>query len=119
MGSRAVEGFMEALPPGVVAVFDEAYREYVEDPDYPDTMRYLRQGRDVIILRTFSKVYALAGMRVGYALAPAGLIRCLNLVKQPFNVSSVAEAGALASLHDPGHLARSIASNADGKRGWG
>ncbi len=99
-----VETFLDSLPPGVITVFDEAYHEYIEREDYPNSLAYVRKGRDVIVLRTFSKVYGLAGMRIGYGLAKEEIIRSLNVVRETFNTNSVAQAAALASLEDKDYV---------------
>ncbi len=95
-----VERFMHRAPDHVIVVFDEAYCEYVTDAAYPQTLEYVRGGANVLILRTFSKIYALAGMRIGYGIAKPELMKWLVKVREPFNVSNVAQAGALASLQD-------------------
>lgn len=95
-----VERFMARVPDHVVVVFDEAYYEYVADPGYPQTLDYVRAGRNVVVLRTFSKIYALAGLRVGYGIARPEIVKWLLKVQEPFNVSNVAQAAALGSLRD-------------------
>lgn len=118
-GAMATEAelsrFMEAIRDGTVVVLDEAYYEYVDDPDYPDSLELVRQGRPVIVLRTFSKVYALAGLRIGYGATTPELADALERVREPFNVSSVAQAAALASLEDGDQVARTVALNREGK----
>ena len=109
------ETFMESVPEGVLVVVDEAYREYVQEKRYPDTLKYLREGRDILILRTFSKVYGLAGLRIGYGISKEGVIAEMNKVREPFNTSTVAQVAALASLGDDGHVGRSVALNEEGK----
>jgi histidinol-phosphate aminotransferase len=111
-----VDAFLADLPERVVTVFDEAYREYVESPAYPETVDYVREDRNVMVLRTFSKAYALAGLRVGYAVAPPELIGYVNQVREPFNVSSLAQEAALASLQDESQLTRTRAMNSAGKQ---
>jgi histidinol-phosphate aminotransferase len=111
-----VDRFMERVPERVIVIFDEAYNEYVESPDFPDTMKYVKEGRNVVILHTFSKIYALAGLRVGYAIARPEIIQCLNQVREPFNVNNIAQVGAIASLADPEQVERSKRVNSDGKR---
>lgn len=106
-----VEAFLRALPEHVVVVWDQAYQEYVSRADYPDTLRYVREGRPVIVLRTFSKAYALAGLRIGYAVARPDFIDAMNRVREPFNVNSVAQAAALAALEDQEHLRRAVELN--------
>ncbi len=110
-----MESFMSKVPDHVVVVFDEAYFEYVDDPSYPDCLSYVRQGRRVAVLRTFSKAYALAGLRIGYGACARSVADALKLVRAPFNVSSIAQAAALASLRDPDQVARSVKLVAEGK----
>ncbi|MDD5491888.1 MAG: histidinol-phosphate transaminase [bacterium] len=93
-------GFFQGLREDIIVVFDEAYYEYATQNDYPQTLSYLRQGKNIIILRTFSKIYALAGLRVGYGLAGEKLISFLERVRPPFNVNSLAQVAAEASLDD-------------------
>ena len=81
-------------------VLDEAYGEYVEDPDYPRGVDFPLAGHNVVVTRTFSKIYALAGLRVGYAIARGEIIQALHQVREPFNVNLVAQEAALASLED-------------------
>ncbi|MHB0913103.1 MAG: histidinol-phosphate transaminase [Armatimonadota bacterium] len=110
-----VEAFMERVPERAIVVFDEAYVEYVESSEYPDTLKYVREGRNVIVLHTFSKIYGLAGLRVGYAVARPEIIQCINQVREPFNVNSIGQVGALASLADPEQVERSKRVNSEGK----
>jgi histidinol-phosphate aminotransferase len=111
-----VERFMELVPRGVVVVFDEAYHEYVQHPDYPRTLAYVTAQKPVAILRTFSKIYSLAGLRVGYAITRPDLASLLHRVRMPFNVSTLGQAAALASLDDPHQVERAVSINEDGKR---
>lgn len=115
VGRRAVERFLERCPEETIVVLDEAYYEYVDDPDYPHSLDYLREGRNVVILRTFSKIYALAALRVGYGIARPEIIQALHQVREPFNVNSLAQAAALASLQDPDQVLRSRAANTEGR----
>ncbi|MGC8668653.1 MAG: histidinol-phosphate transaminase [Chthonomonadales bacterium] len=110
-----VERFLDRVPPRAVVVFDEAYYEYVDRPDYPDTLAYVRDGLNVVTLRTFSKAYGLAGLRIGYGVASPQLADYLNRVREPFNVSLVAQEAALAALSDEEHLRRSRDANRAGK----
>ncbi len=96
----ALDRFMDRVPDHVVVCIDEAYIELLPPKLQPDTLRYIRAGRKVILLRTFSKTYGLAGLRVGYAVASEEGIALLNRVRQPFNVSAMALAAALAALDD-------------------
>ncbi len=97
-------------------VFDEAYGEYVTDPAYPSSNQLLKMGYPVIFLRTFSKIYGLAGLRIGYGIGPTDLIDILNRIRQPFNVNSLAQRAALAALSDEVHVKKSIELNESGKR---
>jgi histidinol-phosphate aminotransferase len=97
-----IDRFIERVPPQIVVVFDEAYFEYLNNP--PDTLRFVRAGRNVITLRTFSKIQGLANLRIGYGIARPELIQVLHKTRQPFNVSGLAQAAALAGLEDEAHL---------------
>jgi histidinol-phosphate aminotransferase len=110
----ALEAFLDKLPDSVIVVMDEAYFEYVEASDYPDTIAWLARYPNLICARTFSKIYGLAGLRVGYGVSSAAIADVLNRVRQPFNVSSVAQAAALAALDDDAHLNQARGVNADG-----
>lgn len=109
---REIVEFLDRIPDGTLVVVDEAYREYVGEADYPDTLSLLKQGRRLAILRTFSKVYGLAGLRLGYALTTADVVRSAEKVRSPFNTSSLAQAAGLAALDDQEHVARSREQNA-------
>jgi histidinol-phosphate aminotransferase len=109
-----VEVLLSRVPAHVVVVFDEAYFEYVRDPQFPDSMAYVKQGRNVIVLRTFSKIYGLAGLRIGYGVTTAEITNILNRVRPPFNANSLAQRAALAALGDDEHVARSRAVNGAG-----
>lgn len=104
--------FLDALPARVLVVLDEAYYEYVQRPDYPHSLDSVRAGRNILVLRTFSKVHGLAGIRLGYGMGHPELIETLNRIRSPFNASSVAQVAGLAALDDREHLARSVESNA-------
>jgi histidinol-phosphate aminotransferase len=110
-----LERFLDRVPERAVVVMDEAYFEYVDSPDYPNGWEYAREGRNVIVLRTFSKIYGLAGLRVGYGMAGPELIRYLHQVREPFNVNSLAQAAACASLRDAHQVERSRQVNREGK----
>lgn len=101
-----VERVLEALPERCIMVLDEAYYEYVDDLSYTRSIEWAKQGRNVIVLRTFSKAYGLAGLRIGYGIGPTHLIELLERVRLPFNVNSIAQAGAIASLRDPDQVRR-------------
>lgn len=116
VGREALGRFLDGLPPGILVVLDHAYLEYVTDPDHGTGLEWIQQGRPVILLRTFSKIYGLAGLRIGYGIAPAGIIEDLNRVREPFNVNGAAQAAALAALEDGEHLRRSLQLVEDGRR---
>jgi histidinol-phosphate aminotransferase len=97
-----VDTFMQRVPDDVIVVFDEAYYEYVQDQDFPDSVNWVRQSRHAIVLRTFSKIYGLAGLRVGYGLTTPEIAGYLNRVRPPFNVNTMAQRAALAALNDKG-----------------
>ena len=104
----ALDAFVEALPANVVLVIDEAYIEFVQDPHCPNSIDYLNSGKTVVGLRTFSKAYGLAGLRIGYGLMPADFAELLHRVRQPFNVNTLAQAAAIAALEDQDFLAETI-----------
>ncbi|MCZ7624664.1 MAG: histidinol-phosphate transaminase [Candidatus Methylomirabilota bacterium] len=107
--------FMDAIPEEVVVVIDEAYIEYISPEMVPDSLSFVRQGRSVVVLRTFSKIYGLAGLRVGYGMAPPPMIELLERIRAPFNVNALAQCAALAALDDKAHLSSSRALNEQGK----
>jgi histidinol-phosphate aminotransferase len=109
-----IDVFMRIVPESVVVCFDEAYIELVDPGQQPDVLRYVRQGRKLIVLRTFSKAYGLAGLRIGYAVASEECISLLNRSRQPFNVNAMAQAAALAALEDDRHVAGSRRMVRDG-----
>lgn len=109
-----VDALMAAVPDTCIVVFDEAYFEYIDDPAYPDTLQYVREGARCIVLRTFSKAWGLAGLRVGYGVAPVDITNVLKQVREPFNVGIIAQAAALASLRDPEQVRRSFENNCAG-----
>lgn len=111
-----VRHFIESLPRGVLVIFDEAYFEYVEDEAFPNTLNYIRDGYSVLTLRTFSKIYGLAGLRIGYGFAPPDIAKFISRVREPFNVSSIAQAAAEAALQDKEHVERSRRLVIEGKQ---
>lgn len=108
----ALEGFIAALPKHVIVVVDEAYFEYVRAPGYPDTTRWLQRFPNLVVTRTFSKAFGLAGLRIGYGVSSPQVADVLNRIRQPFNTSTLAQVAALAALEDGAHLARSVELNA-------
>jgi histidinol-phosphate aminotransferase len=114
VSAEEVERLMASVPNDVVVVFDEAYFEYVRDPRFPDTIAYVRDGRNVVVLRTFSKIYGLAGLRIGYGITTPEIAGILNRIRPPFNANSLAQRAAAAALGDEEHVARSRSVNAEG-----
>ncbi len=112
--ARSLEVFLESVPEHVVVVLDEAYCEYVERDDYPDGLSYLQRFPNLVVTRTFSKIYGLAGLRVGYAVASPEITDLLNRVRQPFNVNHLAQKAALAALADQDHVKRCRGINSQG-----
>jgi histidinol-phosphate aminotransferase len=102
ISQRAIDSFMSRVPDRIIVVFDEAYFEFLDDP--PDTLQFIRGGRNAVVLRTFSKIHGLAGLRIGYAVASPAMTEVLHRTRQPFNVNSIAHAGAIAALDDEAHL---------------
>jgi len=115
VAKEAVDKFMRNVPEDVIVVLDEAYCDYVEDDNYPDSLSYVREGKNVIVLRTFSKIAGLAGIRVGYAIAKQELIGYLRRVVDIFSVNRLAQVAALASLDDEEHKRKVLRSNKEGK----
>lgn len=106
--------FLRKIPEDVLVVLDEAYCDYVQHPNYSRSIETVRGGANLLVLRTFSKVHGLAGLRIGYGIGPAPLLAEMNKVRTPFNTSGVAQAAALAALGDVHHIQRSIESNRAG-----
>jgi histidinol-phosphate aminotransferase len=111
---EAFEAFLASVPESVIVVLDEAYGEYVDDARYPDGLDYVARHPNLVVTRTFSKAWGLAGLRVGYAVSSAPVADLLNRVRQPFNVSVPALAAAEAVLDDGDYLARSAQLNREG-----
>ena len=114
LGSDELKSFIASLPPTVMVVVDEAYIEYVEEPDYPDASQWLEEFPNLIVTRTFSKAYGLAGLRIGYGLSHPGVADLLNRVRHPFNVNSLALAAAEAALDDQEHIRETVEMNFQG-----
>lgn len=110
-----VKDFLDRIPENIVVVFDEAYYEYVEEPEYPNSINYIKGGRNLIVLRTFSKIYGLAGLRIGYGIARPEIIKDLNRVRGAFNTSSVAQIAAINALDDKEHVEKTKKINKEGR----
>lgn len=128
LSSAELEDFIRGIPSSVVIVIDEAYFEYVLEDEYPDSVRWIEQYPNLMVTRTFSKAYGLAGLRVGYSVTQPVLADLLNRARQPFNVNSIAQAAALAVLGDHEYIKDSVKTNYDGleqltmafkQEGWG
>ena len=111
VNAAEVDALMATVPDHVIVVFDEAYVEYARDPQLPDSLGYVKQKRNAIVLRTFSKIYGLAGLRIGYGVTTPEIAGYLNRVRPPFNANSLAQRAALAALGDEEHVAKSRALN--------
>lgn len=115
VSEEEVAKFMDVVPKDCIVVFDEAYLEYVDSSDFPKTIKYVNEQRNVLIVRTLSKVYGLAGLRVGYAVGPEYLIHVLRKVVEPFPVNRMAQAGALGALDDNEFLETVLSVTKEGK----
>ncbi len=111
---QEIDDFMAKVPEHVLVCFDEAYREFSDNP--PDTLKFVREGRNVIVLRTFSKAYGLAGLRVGYGIAPEHVCSMLHKARAPFNLHVLAQEAALAALKRPGARAPHRGEQCQGMR---
>jgi histidinol-phosphate aminotransferase len=114
VGAADFEAFARALPEHVVLAVDEAYAEYARRPDFPDALALVTRRPGTVVLRTFSKIYGLAGLRIGYGVADPELAGYLERARHPFNVNSLAEVAALAALDDHAHVARARSTNEAG-----
>lgn len=112
---KEVDWLLTKMPSGCVLVLDEAYIEFAEGvEDFPNSLDFVRDGAPVVGLRTFSKAYGLAGIRVGWGAAPLGVIDAVDRIREPFNVNLLAQAAAIAALSDPGHVAATVSLNRKG-----
>jgi histidinol-phosphate aminotransferase len=111
-----LESFLAAVPASVLVVLDEAYCEYIDDPDYPDGLALLKRHPNVVVLRTFSKIYGLASLRIGYGIGMPDVIRAINQVREPFNTSRFGQAAALAALEDQAFVESCRKANKEGLR---
>lgn len=110
-----MDRFMERVPSNILVLIDEAYYEYIKDPAYPDSFKYLREGKNVLILRTFSKIYGLAGIRLGYGFTKEEIVNNLMKVRIPFNANRLSQIAGIAALEDEKHVRRSYEVNEEGK----
>lgn len=110
-----IKSFLDQVPKNVLVVLDEAYYEYVTDASYPESIQFLDKYPNVLILRTFSKIYGLAGLRIGYGIASPDIVDKINRVREPFNTSSVAQAAAIAAIKDQEFVQSCRSTNAKGR----
>jgi len=111
-----VEELSRTIPDDVLVVMDEAYYEYIDDPRFPDSFKYLREGKNILILRTFSKIYGLAGVRLGYGVAAPETIASLAKLRVSFNVNRLSQVAGMAALDDKAHVKKGKAVNDAGKK---
>lgn len=116
ISNKDLKYFMNQIPDNVLVVLDEAYYEYVQDDKYPNVLDYIEEGYPIIALRTFSKAYGLAGLRIGYAIANSSIINLLSKARDPFNVNRISQIAAKVALEDEDYLKRSIEVNEAGKK---
>ena len=105
---KEIEDFVYSIPDGILIMLDEAYYEFACNSDFPDSIKFVKENKNVLILRTFSKIYGLAGMRVGYGIAPPEIISNIRKTRIPFNINRLAQIAALAALDDTEHVKRTI-----------
>lgn len=110
-----LEAFVRRLPPEPLLILDEAYWEFLPEGERPRSLDWVREGRRCFVLRTFSKIYGLAGLRVGYGVGPPELVGLLDRLRAPFNVNTLAQVAAAAALEDRAHVTRTIAGTAEGR----
>jgi len=115
VGKKVLKTFLEGIGDDQIVILDEAYSGYEDRDDFPKSLDFFREGRKVIIMRTFSKIYGLAGLRIGYGIASEDIISVMNRVRQPFNTNSLAQVAAIAALTDSGHIRKSREMNIEGK----
>ena len=110
------DAFLSRIPENVLVIFDEAYFEYADTDNFPDTIKYIREGREnILVLRTFSKIYGLAGLRLGYAIGAPSVLSALNKVKEPFSVNLLAQTAGLAALEDYEFLQKTLQITLEGR----
>jgi histidinol-phosphate aminotransferase len=113
VGQQEIDRFMDRVPEEVLVVFDEAYYEFLDDP--PDVLKFVRDGRNVVVMRTFSKIQGLAALRIGYGLASRQIAEVLQKTRQPFNANGIAQAGALAGIQDEEHMRKTRGLTHEGR----
>lgn len=116
ISKEELDKFLSKVPDRVIVILDEAYGEFVNDPNYPQSLDYVKEKKQLIVLRTFSKVYGLAGLRIGYAIGRSDLIRCLYQVRDPFPVHRLAQVAAVSAINDRSHIEKSIKLVSEGRQ---
>jgi len=116
LSRQEIGEFVNSVPDGILIILDEAYYEFVKDEDFPHSIDFIKQGKNVLILRTFSKIYGLAGLRVGYGISSENIIATINKTRLPFSVNRLAQVGALAALEDNEHIRKTLEINKEGKK---
>ena len=116
ISAKAFDAFLKKVPENILVIVDEAYMEFVEAKDFPESLSYVIEGKNVLVLRTFSKFYGLAGLRIGYGVAKPELIKYMFRAKPPFNVNRLAQAGAKAALDDKAFAEKTYKNNVEGKK---
>ena len=114
LNQNELYNFIKHIPDNIIVVIDEAYFEYVKEIDYPNTLQWLDEFKNLVITRTFSKIYGIPSVRIGYGISHPELADLLNRVRQPFNVNAVAQAAAIAALSDDAHVSKSLKTNQQG-----
>jgi len=114
--AEELDKLLAAVPEDVLVIMDEAYFEFADDPDFPDSLIYLPKYKNMVVLRTFSKIMGLAALRIGYAIADESLIRVMLKAREPFPVNRAAQAGALASLDDHEFVEKTLRVNLSGRK---
>ncbi|KPJ67061.1 hypothetical protein AMJ44_07485 [candidate division WOR-1 bacterium DG_54_3] len=114
--AKELDSFLKIIPENILIIIDEAYLEFVESREFPESLKYIRESKNLLVLRTFSKYYGLAGLRVGYGVAKKELVSYLFRAKLPFNVNRLAQAGAKAALEDKSFLEKTYKNNLEGKK---
>ena len=114
LSEKALRAFLDRVPQRVIVVLDEAYTEYVDQPEFPNGIRLLKDYPNLVVTRTFSKAYGLAGLRIGYAVSHPQIADVLNRMRQPFNANMAAQEAAIAALDDEAYLAESVRVNREG-----
>ncbi len=115
LGKQKIENFIKSIPDGILVILDEAYYEFVRSEDFPDSLEFVKQGKNVLVLRTFSKIYGLAGLRIGYGIAPRDIISTIRKARLPFNANRLGQFAAVAALDDEDHVAKTLDVNNKGK----